>query len=247
MRLNFCPSPLAILGTVGAAGETLPDPDLIIQRESNTNPANYKLQIPGADEYELKISTSFQNALNTTIEGGRDISAHERTWIRNYVDRAWTVVDALNQRWGTLRRIGDYLILYQREFLDQGLLYLKPLTQAKIARELGLHESTISRAVNDKLVQLPNNRLMLLSDFFASSLATKEAVRTILKESHKTLCDREIAESLQVSGINISRRTVAKYRQEINLQSCDSRQPIISPNARGKSIPKELKLLTAAN
>lgn len=215
MRLNFYPSPLAILGTAVAATDTLRDPDLIIQRDDYANPAKYKLLIPGAEEYELRISSYFQKALSTVTAG--DISAHEKAWIKNYVDQARAVVEALDQRWGTLRRIGECLIHYQRGFLEHGPQSLRPLTQASLARDLSLHEATVSRAVKDKIVQLPNQHLMLLSAFFDSSLAAKEALRIILKESAKSLCDREIVESLQNSGIKVSRRTVAKYRQEINM------------------------------
>jgi RNA polymerase sigma-54 factor len=111
------------------------------------------------------------------------------------------------------------LIQHQSDFLEHGPLYLKPLTRATMARALNVHESTVSRAVSDKIIQLPNRRLIPLSDFFDSSLAAKEAIRLLLKNNTRRLCDREIAEGLQAHGMNISRRTVTKYRKEINLDS----------------------------
>jgi len=129
------------------------------------------------------------------------------------------VIGALRQRWETLKRIGEYLIRYQNDFLEHGPFYLKPLTRAVVAQELNVHESTISRAVRDKIIQLPNGRLIPLSDFFDASLATKESIRLLLRDNTKRLCDREIAEGLQAKGMKLSRRTVTKYRREINIGS----------------------------
>jgi RNA polymerase sigma-54 factor len=142
---------------------------------------------------------------------------HERLWIKIHIDQASLIIDALRQRWETLRRIGEFLIEYQMDFLNYGPLYLKPLTRVVVAQNLNIHESTVSRAVSNKLIQLPDGRLNPLSSFFDSSLAAKEAIRFLIRDNAKRLCDREIAEGLQAKGMNLSRRTVTKYRQEINL------------------------------
>lgn len=126
--------------------------------------------------------------------------------------------------WATLRRISEYLIDYQVDFLNYGSLYLKPLTRVTLARELGLHESTVGRAVLDKVARLPDGRLMLLSDFFDESLAVKEAIQQLLTRTDEPLNDREIAEQLLTNGFKLARRTIAKYRQQLNIPTSYHRQ-----------------------
>ena len=219
MRLNFCPHPLAIVETSSENGEALSYADLIVLRDNRTNPPIYSLEVPGEEDFELKTSTSFQKTLGPAAQDVYGLSAQEKTWIKMHLDLASLVIGALRQRWETLRRIGEYLIQHQRDFLEHGALYLKPLTRADVARELHVHQSTISRAVSDKVIQLPNGSLIPLSDFFDPSLAAKEAIRLLLRDNSKRLCDREIAEGLQAKGMNLSRRTVTKYRREINIDS----------------------------
>lgn len=226
MRLNFYAQPLAILETPNETDATLNYADLIIRRDSHINPPAYSLQVPGAEEFELKVSMSFQTLSGSESQDAHELSLQEKTWIKIHVDRAWMVISALRQRWEMLRRIGEYLIQCQKDFLERGPLYLKPLTRAVVAQELNVHESTISRAVRDKIVQLPNGHLIPMSDLFDSSLAGKEAIRLLLKDNFKGLCDRQIAENLQAKGIHLSRRTVTKYRREINMAS--SRQQSIA-------------------
>jgi DNA-directed RNA polymerase specialized sigma subunit, sigma54 homolog len=218
MRNNFYPHPLALVETSVETDHVLNYADLVVLRDHHVNPAAYLLQLPGADEFELKISVNFQRMSGSEIQE-HVLSGPEKTWIKMHLDRASIMISALRQRWETLRQIGEYLIQCQSNFLEHGPLYLKPLTRAVVARELNLHESTISRAVHNKVIQLPNGRLMPLSDFFDSSLAAKEAIRLLLRDATTHPCDREIAESLQVKGMSLSRRTVTKYRREINIHS----------------------------
>ena len=219
MRLNFCSDPLAILETSNETSESLNHADLIVLRDNHANPPTYSLEVPGEEDFELRMSASFQKILGSATQDEYGLSAQEKSWIRNHLDSALIVINALRQRWETLRRLGEYLIRYQNDFLEHGLLYLRPLTRAAVARELNVHESTISRAVSDKIIQLPNGRLIPLSDFFDPSLAAKEAIRLLLKDNPRHLHDHEIAEGLQARGMNLSRRTITKYRHVINLDS----------------------------
>jgi len=219
MRLNLYPYPLAMLDTSTEANQTLEYPDLIVNRNNDPNSPGYTVIVPGERDFELTISSSFREEAGAEAPDESGRSAKEKAWIKVHLDRASLLMSALRQRWETLRRIGEYLIQHQSDFLEHGPLYIKPLTRAMMARALNVHESTVSRAVSDKIIQLPNSRLIPLSDFFDSSLAAKEAIRLLLKNNARRLCDREIAEGLQANGMNISRRTVTKYRQEINLDS----------------------------
>ncbi|MFN8511490.1 MAG: hypothetical protein U0841_02630 [Chloroflexia bacterium] len=97
---------------------------------------------------------------------------------------------------------------------------LRPLTRAVVAQQIGVHESTVSRATANKYVMLPNRQVIPFSDFFTPSLSTKDVIREfILKERAKgrPLTDREICDRLLLQGIRIARRTVAKYRAELGI------------------------------
>jgi RNA polymerase sigma-54 factor len=219
MRINFCPHPLAMADTSIENDKTLNYADLIIRRDYSADIPAFSLEIPGEADFELKMSTAFQEVLVSKTPEETRLSEQERMWIRVHAEKASMLIIALRQRWETLRRIGQYLIEYQSGFLEHGPRFLRPLTRASLARKLNVHESTISRAVSQKTIQLPNGHLIPLSDFFDPSLAAKEAIRQLIKENSRAVCDREIAESLQANGINISRRTISKYRQKINLDS----------------------------
>jgi RNA polymerase sigma-54 factor len=124
---------------------------------------------------------------------------------------------ALHHRWNILRRIGDFLVRYQAGFFEHGPGQLRPLTRAELSVALNVHESTISRAVSDKIIQLPNGRLIPLSMLFDASLAPKETIRQVLARADHVLSDRDLATCLRERGMLLSRRTVAKYRQQLGL------------------------------
>jgi RNA polymerase sigma-54 factor len=84
-----------------------------------------------------------------------------------------------------------------------------------VARDIGLHESTVSRAISEKTVLLPSGQIIPLSNFFDTSLPPKDVISKLLARSSRPLSDREIVDYLQAEGINLARRTVAKYRQQL--------------------------------
>jgi RNA polymerase sigma-54 factor len=219
MRLNFTPNPMAMMESSSETADALGYPDLIILQDNHPGTSNYLLEIPGESDFELRISTNFQKMLDSDAKAKDGLSLQERSWIKIHSDRAGMVISALCQRWKTLRRLGEYLIVHQRDFLEHGPLHLKPMTRALVAQELNVHESTISRAVNEKIIQLPNGHLIPLNNLFDPSLAGKEAVRKLLHDNPKHISDRKIAEILQGRGMNLSRRTITKYRHELNISS----------------------------
>lgn len=214
---NFYPYPLQLVEDSAVDHEAITYADMIIHRESGYGQPIYTLEIPRIEALELRVNACFESALQPETGEERELSAAEEAWIRMHVDRAHLFISSLGQRWATLRRIGRYLIDYQIEFLDSGPRHLKPLTRAAVAKALGLHESTVSRAINEKIVRLPSGQLMPLSDFFDTSLATKEAIRQLLVHANKPLSDHEIASRLRTEGLNLARRTITKYRQKLNI------------------------------
>jgi RNA polymerase sigma-54 factor len=217
MVQNLCPYPLGMVVTTSPSQEVLRQPDLLIQRELQDNQSVFQLEIPAAEVWELRISGCFAAASRAEAAAELALSDAEEAWIKRHFERARLFIAALSQRWATLRRIGQYLIDYQVEFLEYGPGHLRPLTRAAVARALGLHESTVSRATSEKTIQLPHGQLIPLSDLFDKSLPTKAALHQLLARAGKPLSDRELGDLLQAQGIKLARRTVAKYRQQLDI------------------------------
>ncbi len=106
----------------------------------------------------------------------------------------------------------EQLVVIQKNYIIGGDKNMAPLTRAKIAEELGLHESTISRAVSGKTIQLPNKKIVPLAVFFDRSLSLRTTIKEMIEAEDHPLSDSEIKEKLEEDGISIARRTVAKYR-----------------------------------
>ena len=111
-----------------------------------------------------------------------------------------------------MQRLLQRVVSIQREFIIYGDRYIKPLTRASLAEELGVHESTISRAVSNKTVQLPNKKIIPLANFFDRSLNVRTALREIISKEKNPLSDSQLACMLAQQGYEVARRTVAKYR-----------------------------------
>jgi RNA polymerase sigma-54 factor len=236
---NLYPYPLSLLGHDRAGAVAYTQPDLLLHREVREGCAVYAIEIPGLEEYELRIGAHLAHLEQAALaegEAGCILSTQERAWIQKYTGRAHQFMTALEQRWITLRRIAEYLVRYHYDFLEHGALHLKPLTRARVAAELGCHESTISRAIQEKHVQLPGGRLMALSDFFDASLAAKEAIRQILSSSPHRLSDQELADRLCHAGHHLARRTVAKYREQLDIPN-SHRRPHGQSNGRSNDDP----------
>jgi RNA polymerase sigma-54 factor len=210
LRRNCCLHPLALLDDSAERPTGLPEPDLIMALRPD---GEFDLQIPGEERFSLRVAPGFQPGSD---EAGC-LTPAERRWVRQHVDRAHLMIQSLQQRWDTLRRVGQHLIAVQRAYLQSGPSALVPLTRVEVARALGLSGSTVSRAVQGKVLQLPSRRLVPLSELFDASLPLKSCIRDILAQTHRPLCDREIVEHLQAHGHRVARRTVAKYRAQIGL------------------------------
>jgi RNA polymerase sigma-54 factor len=147
------------------------------------------------------------------------LSEPERQHVRQYAARARFFMECVTQRWDTLLTITQALIHQQQAFLEQGVRGLKPLTRGELAAEVGLHESTVSRATANKYVLLPTGRTVPFDDFFDGSLAAKEALREVIQreDGAKPYSDEELARRLGEQGLPLARRTVAKYREALGI------------------------------
>jgi len=122
------------------------------------------------------------------------------------------LVKCIQQRNHTIVRLSQRLAVLQRDFILYGEAHLQPITRARLASELGVHESTVSRAVASKGVQMPNRRILPMAIFFDRSLHIRTALKQIIDQETSPLSDLELAGLLSRQGFDVARRTVSKYR-----------------------------------
>ena len=188
-------------------------PDVIITRGE----LGYDVDVVESKRFILRLSPIY-NQLSAELERGNErFSEEERKHIQQYVSRAKLFIANINQRRQTIQRITNTIVQEQKEFLDEGIRHLRPLTRAQVAARLGMHESTVSRATASKYVMLPDGRVIPFSDFFTASLSVKDVIKELIELEETPLTDQEIAERLGKVGIHVARRTVAKYREQLNI------------------------------
>ncbi len=157
-------------------------------------------------------------------------------FITDKLNSSMWLIKSIEQRRMTLYKVTESILKFQRKFFDEGKTALKPLVLKDVADDIGVHESTVSRATNGKYVQTPRG-LFELKYFFASSIhesggdgisstSVKTQIQKLINDENpqKPLSDQKIAEVLSTEGINISRRTVAKYRDEMRIPSSSMRR-----------------------
>ncbi len=189
----------------GSQGNTYHFPDIIISQNSDDPNAPLVVEIAMPFYGTLRVNPLFKEALQQAPEEKSEL------WQED-LEKATLLVKCLQQRNHTIVRLMQRLVVIQREFILYGDAYLKPITRAEMADELDVHESTMSRAVSDKAVQLPNRRIVPLSTFFDRSLHVRTALKQIIDQESDSLSDSQIAVLLSDMGFPVARRTVAKYR-----------------------------------
>lgn len=145
--------------------------------------------------------------------------------IRHWYQSASWLIRGMEQRRHTLHRVVQHIVIKQQSFLEKGIEYLKPLTLLEIASALDLHESTVSRATQNKYIQTPRGTFALRY-FFSSGIGNKWSSRYVkhrikeiitLEDKSKPYSDQKIVDLLHIERIDLSRRTVAKYREELGI------------------------------
>lgn len=188
-----------------ASAQVYYDADILINRLDNSPNSPLVVEIISPYAGSLRVNPLFRAALTEA-----PVEKVEQ-W-QNDLESASLLVKCLQQRDNTLVRLMQRLVSLQRDFLLEGDAYLQPITRAQLAKELNVHESTISRAVASKAVQLPNRRIIPMSKLFDRSLHIRTALLQIIAEERRPLSDSQIAELLEKNGYLVARRTVAKYR-----------------------------------
>jgi RNA polymerase sigma-54 factor len=184
---------------------TYHQPDIIISylNDDPTNPLMVEIIMPLHGT--LRINPLFRSAINQA-------SAEKKEEWKSDLERASLFVKCLQQRNHTMQRLIQRVVALQKGFIINGERHLVPVTRARLSQELEVHESTISRAVANKTVQLPNRRIIAFSAFFDRSLNVRTVLKDLIADESSPLSDSELSELLAEKGFSVARRTVAKYR-----------------------------------
>jgi RNA polymerase sigma-54 factor len=198
-------------------------PDVIIFRNEE---GEFEVEVIESRRFSLRVNPVYRQ-LVSELQAARganreppSMTDHDRQHIREYVTRAKFFIDNINQRRQTMGRITQVIVECQRDFLENGIQSLRPLTRAEVGERIGMHESTVSRATAGKFVLLPHGEVVPFSLFFTASLGTKDVIKNIIDSEDRShpYSDQEIVEKLRSEhGIILARRTVAKYREELQI------------------------------
>ena len=192
-------------------------PDVVVKRSRYRN----ELMAEVVDVFPSAIGVSkvYRQACERTSKPKCSLSLEERRHVKESVECARRLLDAIDARRAGIARIAGHLVREQAAFLSDGPQRLRPMMQKDVARKLGLHESTVCRALINKHFQSPTGEVMSFEVFFDPSLPVKEQMVRLMQSADGStpLSDGEIAERLQGLGWKIARRTVAKYRSQLRV------------------------------
>jgi RNA polymerase sigma-54 factor len=197
-------------------------PDVIVEYDENSD--QYVAALSDGLMPSLRISPRYEE-----MAKDKSVEAKTREFVGNNVRNAQWLIESINQRKNTLLRVVNVVLARQREYFDHGPQHLRPLPMIEVADQLGIHVGTVSRAVADKWLQTPRG-LVALRKFFSGGTETQsgesmswEAVKATLQEiiqreeKANPLSDEAIVDELKKRGIEIARRTVVKYRQQLDI------------------------------
>jgi RNA polymerase sigma-54 factor len=198
-------------------------PDLVVEKVDE----KYVIYLNDKNIPRLRISQAYQNEL--LKDNSTDGNKETKEFIQSRLKSARWLIQTIEQRRRTMVKVMECIVRKQREFFEKGTEFLRPLTLQQVASEINMHESTVSRVTTNKYVQTPRG-VFELKFFFSSSLGTadgneisaksaKDKIRRIIEneDSLNPLSDQKIADTLKKGGLNIARRTVAKYREQLNI------------------------------
>lgn len=202
-------------------------PDVIVEKIED----EFVVYINESDNLKIRISNFYEEILKNSKY---DESA--KNYIKEKLNSATRLVKSIESRKSTILKIAQEIVKNQKDFFEKGEKYIKPMKMKDIAQNLDFHESTISRGVNEKYMMTPfglykfkyffSNALETNDDNLTSSVSIKKIIQEMIKSENKkkTLSDDQISKILNDRGINVARRTVAKYREELGILSSSKRK-----------------------
>jgi RNA polymerase sigma-54 factor len=204
------------------------EPDVYIFKDGE----DYLIQISDDDVPQLRLNPQYRRMLDREQEPNRDV----RSYIKERYASAIQLMKNIEQRKQTILRVCQSIVRRQQDFLEHGIDQLKPMMIKEIAEEIGVHPSTVSRAVSNKYAHTPQG-VFELRYFFSEAvqgpgggatplLILKRRVKKMIEEEDPMhpLTDEQITERLQGEGIEVTRRTVAKYREDMRIPSTHQRR-----------------------
>jgi RNA polymerase sigma-54 factor len=205
------------------------EPDVAVRKIGD----EYVIQLNEDGLPKLRISAAYRRMLRG---GNGAIGAEAATYLKDKMRSAVWLIKSLDQRQRTIYKVADSIVRHQRAFLDNGIEHLRPLVLRDVANDIGMHESTVSRVVSNKYIHTPRG-LFPMKYFFhsgidsttgddVSSLSIKNKIAKIIsdEDSRRPHSDARIMQRLRAEGIQIARRTVAKYREELRIPSSSQRK-----------------------
>jgi RNA polymerase sigma-54 factor len=184
---------------------------------------------------QLRISPTYRRLLDKNAPGSEE-NNETRNYVKDKFRSALWLIKSVDQRQKTIQKVANSIINFQREFLDHGIEYLRPLVLRDVANDIGMHESTVSRVVNNKYMHTPQGVFELKFFFHSgisssygdsvSSVTIKQRIRKIIEneDPRKPLSDSKIVSILQKEGLMLARRTIAKYREELKIPTSNQRK-----------------------
>jgi RNA polymerase sigma-54 factor len=205
-------------------------PDLIVDKIDG----RYHVFLNDANLPRLKLSRAYQEIARDK----KKFEGESKEFISSKLNSANWMIQAIEQRRQTMLKVMNYIVDRQRDFFEKGVQYLKPLTLREVAEVISMHESTVSRVTNEKFVQTPRG-VLPLKFFFSSGLSTtggedvsargiKAQIEKLVSDEDPKhpLTDQAIVNILKESGVQIARRTVAKYRDQLGVLSARMRKRV---------------------
>jgi len=196
-------------------------PDLIVEKIGD----RYHVFLNDTGMPRLRLSRAYQEVARDK----KKLTQENREFIAAKLNSANWMIQAIEQRRQTMLKVMNFIVDRQRDFFEKGIEYLKPLTLREVAEVINMHESTVSRVTNEKYVQTPRG-VLPLKFFFSSALSTasgedasarsiRAKLQKMVSEENpsKPLTDQQIVHLFQEQGIQIARRTVAKYRDQLGI------------------------------
>lgn len=192
-------------------------------------------------EYVIRVSENsapklYINSYYRSLLRQESVNESAVDYVNKKLTSALKLIKSIEQRRNTIYRVVESIVSFQYDFFEKGSMYLKPLNLKDVADEIGVHESTVSRAVNGKYLQCGQG-LFEIKHFFQSGVTgafgegvSAESIKMLIKDlvneedPKKPLSDQKISNELGKAGIKVSRRTIAKYRDELNIPSTSKRK-----------------------
>ena len=211
-------------------------------------PADSQYVIP--DVYILKTDDGYRAVLNEDglpqlrispvyrllLDKGGETSNETRAYVKDKFRSALWLLKSVDQRQKTILKVATSIITFQRDFLDRGIEHLRPLVLRDVASDIGMHESTVSRVVNNKYMHTPQGVYEMKYFFHSginssygesvSSVTIKQRIKKIIEgeDQRRPLSDSKIMNMLQKEGLALARRTIAKYREELKIPTSNQRK-----------------------